>query len=107
MTNLTNTACPVAVESTGGATIMRLYGDIDMINATTCWDTIQQVLQTAPPPRAAVLDLQGVTLLTAAGVHVLDDAATLADKRGIRVRLVVDPRSQVRRVLDLVECSYS
>ncbi|MEV0674958.1 STAS domain-containing protein [Actinosynnema sp. NPDC050436] len=78
----------VVEERFGQALLLRLTGDLDAAAVMDCIDAIRQATASAPPPRLVVLDLAGLDLLSAAGIHAFGRLARLHAECGVRTAIV-------------------
>jgi anti-anti-sigma factor len=87
------------LDSTAGATLATLTGEVDMSNA----EGLEGRLVAAVPntARGLVLDVRGLRYLDSAGVRVLFALDERLTNRGQRLVIVVEEGSNVERVLDL------
>lgn len=79
--------------------ILCVAGDLDTANAAETGAALLAATVNLAPPAVAVVDLTAVRVLRAAGVRVLSDVISACATRQVRVRLVAQPGSVVRRVL--------
>lgn len=93
---------PVGVteEWTEDAVALRLAGELDAATAGDCLEALRRVVSTVPPPWLVVLDLGGLDLVAAAGVHALSTVARSCARRGVRTAVVLP--GDLRRVLEPV-----
>lgn len=84
---------------TSTALVVRLSGEIDLASADAALAKLVRVTAALPPPDLAVLDLSAVSLLSAAAVHAVRAFAAACADRGVRIHLVVAPRSISHRVV--------
>ncbi|WP_169739968.1 STAS domain-containing protein [Actinospica robiniae] len=82
-------------------TIRGIRGDVDLSTAASANDALLQAAIAMPPPDLIVLDLTAVTFLGVSAVHAVQDFATACARRGIRVRMVVEPDGIVGRIVNL------
>jgi anti-sigma B factor antagonist len=78
----------------GGATVVELHGEIDLLTAPHVSKRMDAL--TKDPRPELVLDLRGVTFIDCRGLSVLCRARNRALSRGGRVRLVVGNRRMLR-----------
>ena len=83
------------------ADLVRLVGEIDLVNAPEIGRRIDAQMRSA---RAVVVDLTAVSFLDSAGVRLLDTLVGHLDDRHTPVRLVVSATGAVRTVLRL--CAF-
>lgn len=84
-----------------GRIVLRVVGGVDLSSAGTLDEQLHQVVAAAGAD-AVVVDLEGVSLLTARAVDVLVSAAESARTRGVRFQ-VLATRQRVVRVLELTD----
>lgn len=87
------------------ATIIRLFGEIDLINIAATAVALDEAATSPPPPRLVVLDLTGLQFISIGGVRMVHVFADSCANRGAEVRLVANPDSIVSRFIgyDLLE----
>jgi anti-anti-sigma factor len=82
----------------GGSVRLLFSGELDLAGATQ----LRTALDGAQDDSSrVVLDLQALTLIDCAGLAIIFDAAQRARREGA-VLILLDPRAQVRRLLDLI-----
>ena len=97
------TPAEISVERRSGTLVAHLGGEIDMTNAAHVRD---ELLASVPNDALAlVIDLGGCRYLDSAGIEILFDLSRRLARRRQQLRLVVPPRSPLRRVLELTEVS--
>lgn len=75
-----------------------------VVDLTTAHDLCARIdAAQAPPPTALLLDLDGVELLPARVVGLIDGAVRRAESRDISVSLVAHEGCLARRVLDVLD----
>ena len=91
----------IAVELRGAAVTARLSGDVDMTNAGLVGDELRNCISN--DAASLVIDLSGARYLDSAAIAVLFDLARRLARRRQALRLVVPPRSPLRRLFDITE----
>jgi anti-anti-sigma factor len=95
------TPAEISVERRGGTLVAHLGGEVDMTNAAHLRD---ELLASVPNDALAlVIDLGMCRYLDSAGIEVIFDLSRRLGRRRQQLRLVVPPRSPLRRVLELTE----
>jgi anti-anti-sigma factor len=89
-------AVDVAVHPGGGYAVAEVLGDVDIATAARLGATLADAAADAP---CLVLDLTGVTLLSAAGLRVVLHTADVLAERGAALHLVCGEGSVVAMVL--------
>jgi anti-anti-sigma factor len=85
----TGTAFAVSVEGAAdGVAVVRASGEIDQLTAPGLFEAITRALDA--PGSAVLVDLTAVGFLGSAGLAVLVDAATRAEKDARQLRVVAD-----------------
>ncbi|WP_239162990.1 SigB/SigF/SigG family RNA polymerase sigma factor [Paractinoplanes rishiriensis] len=88
----------ITSRGTNGVLTLRCRGEIDRDSARRLRAALRQAV--AARPQQLTVDLSGVALVDAAGVAVLHDGVTAAERAGVRMRLAgVQP--YVRHILDV------
>jgi anti-anti-sigma factor len=90
-------SCSRRAES-GGQVRLVLAGELDLASRAHFKQALSDALSHGA---RVVLDLRALTLIDCASLSVVFDAALDAHRRGV-VLILLEPRGQVRRVLDLV-----
>lgn len=80
---------------TGGVAVVA-RGEVDFSTAGLLDDRVVEADELVVPPRSVVVDLSGVTFLSAAGVGVLVAAHHRSLRRGVPLWVVVSHRSVLR-----------
>jgi SulP family sulfate permease len=87
-------------EILSGLAIVRLDGGLFFATADALHDRLREILEHSDPPvRAVVLDFEGVGFIDSQGTAKLAELRTLADARGVTVRLA-RVKADVRVVLE-------
>jgi len=86
-----------AVEYAGGATVLRLRGEIDLATADELWRTAKLA---RARDTGLVLDVRDVTFLDASGLRAVDRLRADGRKKGYRL-LVEHPSAFARQLLIL------
>ncbi len=82
------------VRDRGGATVVSVEGEVDMVTTPRLHSCLQD--QLARTPQRLVLDLSGVSFLGSSGLAVLVECLDDARGRGSDLRLVANSRQVVR-----------
>jgi len=88
----------VTPERVGGAVVLDVAGEVDLLSASVLSEGITAAL--ADPPELLVIDLTGVSFLASIGITALLEARRGAGT-ATRVRVVAPERSVVARTLQL------
>ncbi|MEU7786581.1 STAS domain-containing protein [Amycolatopsis sp. NPDC049159] len=88
----------VTPERVGGAVVLDVAGEVDLLSASVLSEGITAAL--ADPPELLVIDLTGVSFLASIGITALLEARRSAGT-ATRVRVVAPERSVVARTLQL------
>jgi anti-anti-sigma factor len=91
----------IAVERLGFTVTARLNGDVDMTNAGYVGEELRGCMPN--DAEALVVDLSEARYLDSAAVAVVFDLARRLASRRQALRLVVPPRSPLRRLLSITE----
>jgi len=96
-----STTADIAVEQTGGWTVARLNGELDMTNCSY----VRDVLTRAVPSEAhgMIADLSGTLYLDSAAIELLFEMARRLSRRRQRLRIVMPAGSPLQRVLELTD----
>ena len=90
----------MVLERSGGAIVVRPWGELDMATAPLLWEVLARVLDRE---EEVVIDLSGVGFADCAGLRVIRQAR-LARPHGLEVS---DAQPAVQRTLDLTSLSSS
>lgn len=88
----------ISTESTGSRCVVAIAGEVDLLNAGDLEHRIATLVSDVP---ALVLELDGVTYLDSAALHMLERLRRRCDEVGVQLALVCSTGSRARRVLDL------
>jgi anti-anti-sigma factor len=88
-------------EQSGGATVVRVVGEVDLSNAGTLLDSV--VAGVPAESAVVVLDLSGTTYLDSSGIAMLFRLATRLRDTRRELRLVVPLDARIRPVLDITD----
>jgi anti-sigma B factor antagonist len=87
----------VSVTTAGRSTsVVHVSGDVDMLTAPVFARHVRQQLRSDGQARSLVIDLTGVTFLGSAGLAVLAEARTTAEKQDVVLRVVAATRLVLR-----------
>lgn len=75
-----------------------IVGDLDLAGVRAVTPGLLSRLNAGGP---TVLDLRGSSYMASAGVALLIEAAETSDRNGIRLRVLVPERSNIRRILEI------
>jgi anti-anti-sigma factor len=104
-----------AITNEQGTLLLQLHGDLDIATIPACRAELDDAIAESRPLRLAaptsgpagpvtvVLDLSGLTFLSAGGMRMLGDVARGLADRGIRTVLAAPPHSLTRRLMHLTE----
>lgn len=84
---------PLQIDATDGG--LRLAGELDMATA----DELLGAIRDRGPDESVTLDFSGVTFMDSSGLRTLLEASKERERE--RTIVILDPRRQVRRVLDI------
>ncbi|MEW1910037.1 STAS domain-containing protein [Kitasatospora sp. NPDC085895] len=87
---------------TPGTDLLRLRGEADQDTARDLLRAFEHALTSLPTPQALLVDCQGLTFCTSAGLNVILKARRLALRQGTTLRLTNIP-DQLRRLLRVTE----
>jgi anti-anti-sigma factor len=94
-----DTIASLDLEAGGDVLVATVEGEIDSSNAAELRLALSERLPSAAS--ALVLDLSKVTYLDSAGVHLIFELGRRLAARRQAIRLVIGPRSPIRRVLEM------
>ena len=77
----------IAVDHSGGDTVVRLKGRVDVDSSPDVRDRLRAILSSDPLPPAVTVDLSDVTSIEASGIATLIEALKVARHREIRFHL--------------------
>jgi anti-anti-sigma factor len=77
----------VAVGNSGGNTIVRLKGRIDVDSSPDVRDYLRTIMLSDPQPQSVFVDLADVTSIEASGIATLIETLKVARHHGIRFNL--------------------
>lgn len=80
--------------------IATVVGEVDASNAGEVGDRLRRLLTNQSA--ALIVDLSDTTYLDSAGINLLFELASELQHRQQRLRLVIDPSSQIARVMAIV-----
>ena len=83
----TSPAMPL-LSTVSGAAIVRIEGGLFFATADALHDRLREVVEDGAPPRAIVLDLDGVAFVDSQGAAKLSELAALGDAHDVVLRLV-------------------
>jgi anti-anti-sigma factor len=90
------------MEHHNNLTIARILGDIDTSNADRIEQTLQGVAGAKDIGRGMIVELNGVEYLNSAAIKILFGLAEQLRARGKQVRVVIDDRTPMRKVLAII-----
>jgi anti-anti-sigma factor len=90
------------MEHHNNLTIARILGDIDTSNADRIEQTLQGVAGAKDIGRGMIVELNGVEYLNSAAIKILFGLAEQLRARGKQVRVVIDDRAPMRKVLAII-----
>ncbi|HKN98648.1 MAG TPA: ANTAR domain-containing protein [Pseudonocardiaceae bacterium] len=84
------------------AVVCEVSGELDLVAVPQARERLLSAVSDVRPPKAVVLDLAGLTVLSAAAAHVLLDVAERCESRGVYVCAVLAPGRPARQVTELI-----
>lgn len=91
---------PIEVEARGGITVVRPYGEMDIVRAAAFHRALHDALTAVPRPARVMVDLQHLAFCDSSGLNALLTARNLAAAAGQELRLA-GPRRQFLRLLEM------
>ncbi|MGI5127089.1 STAS domain-containing protein [Pseudonocardia sp. CA-107938] len=77
----------------GRAAVLTFRGVIDLATERAAVEAVQDAVSALPPPDVVVVDLTPVSHFSVKGIYLLRAVADTCARRGLRLRVVVDPDS--------------
>ncbi|RSS44820.1 anti-sigma factor antagonist [Streptomyces sp. WAC07061] len=94
----------IEVDARGSVTVVRPYGEMDLVRATAFHQALHDALTAEPRPARVVADLRHLAFCDSSGLNALLNARTLAVRAGQDLRLA-GPRRQFLRLLEMTNAS--
>ncbi|GLX19835.1 hypothetical protein Slala02_31510 [Streptomyces lavendulae subsp. lavendulae] len=94
----------ITVDAQGSVTVVRPYGEMDIVRAPAFRQALHDALTTEPRPTSVVVDLHHLAFCDSSGLNALLTARILAAEAGQDLRLA-GPRRQFLRLLEMTGAS--